>query len=144
MGTNNASTTGCIGMTLLPSVSTLAQMQSAMDQGAGLGAGNTFGPLSDSKAKTKYFSQYQGSRGFNIIKSFIKTRTLFPAKDVSDDPDFTGTTASYTSGYSRPVNTMYWYVITTNTQATATISLATVAHVTFYVKFSSPVVLGAS
>lgn len=140
----NQAYTGFLSGTLLPSTMTSAQMVAAMDGGAGSGLGQGMGPLSNQYAKTKYLTHYQGSKSISTIKAFMKTRTLFQTKDVMDDPDFTGTTSSFTGGASKPVNDAWFYFIQQQGNGTAAAVLNCRASLTYFIKFSSPVVLGSS
>lgn len=119
-------------------------MIAAMDGTAGAGLGQGMGPLSNQYAKTKYLTHYQGSKSIATVKSFMKTKTLFQAKDVVDDPDFTGLTASSVGGASKPVNDAWFYFIQQQGNGTAAAVLNCRAACTFWIKFSGPVVLGSS
>lgn len=141
---NGQAFTGMLSVTLLPSVSNNAQIVAAMDGSAGSGLGVGMGPLANQYAQTRYVSNYQGNNNMVFLKKFMKSKTLFQTKDVTDDPDYTGTTASFTGGASKPVNDAWWYLLLQSGNSGAQPVLNCRVTCTYYVKFSSPVVLGSS
>lgn len=141
---NSQAYTGMISATLIPSQNTQAQMVAAMDGSAGSGLGRGMGPIANQYAQTKYISNYQGNNNMVFLKKYIKTKTLFQAKDVVDDPDFTGTTQAASGGAAKPVNDAWWYLLLQVSNASASPVLNVRVNCTYYVKFSSPLVLTAS
>lgn len=130
--------------TVIPSTMTLTQMRTAADSGGGTGTGVNCDLINDRLARTKYFSRNDANAELIEIKHYIKLKTLYPDKDVKDDPDFTGTTSSFQSGAAAPVNDPYWYIYfqTGSTPASGAgdeCIFQVRATITYYTLFSSPV-----
>lgn len=134
---------GLGSLTLLPSARTLTQMGVAMDAGGASGSGTQCAPLSDTLAKTAYFAGTQSDAGLLELKHYCKTSRIFAAKEVRDDPDFSGTTASFSTGAAAPVNAANWFIMYQNNIAVAASNLNIQGRVecTFYCLFSEPVTL---
>lgn len=129
--------------TLLPSISTLTQIRTAMDGAGSLGSGQNNAALAQPLAVTRSYTQKDGSRSAIKIKKYISMKTLFPDSDVTDDPDFSGTTSTFTSGETAPVANAWMYLITTQyVQSAGNCNVR--FWITYYTKFSGPVVFGAS
>lgn len=128
-------------LTVLPSISTLAQIRAAADTGATTNLGTTCALQCDRFAVNRSFSNANANRDLISLKTYISTATLNPTKDVRDDPDYTGTTATYTSGQSSPANVAYWYIgLQANDVATGLSDTHVQIRVTltYYTQFSSP------
>jgi len=132
-----------ITLTVYPSQYTLAQIRNAADaQGTGTGTGTTCSIQMNRFAVNRTFSNANANRDLISLKTYASTKTLNPTKDVRDDPDFTGTTATYTSGASPPVNISYWYIGLQANEAPAMLSPTEVqvrVSLTYYTLFSSPI-----
>lgn len=127
-------------LTVLPSTMTLAQVRAAADNGGATGTGEQCALENDRFAKTKFFSRPDANADTFQIKHYIASRTLYPNKEIEDDPDFTGTTASFTTGLAAPVATGSYYGILQSTAAVTAIRNCTFRiSVTYYTRFSSPV-----
>lgn len=131
-----------IALTVLPSSMTLAQVRAAADAGGTGGSGNRCDLQNDKLSKTVHFSRPDASSDMVQIKHYCKTKTLFPDKDVVDDSDFQGTTASFTDGLTEPIKEANWYFCLQATEIDASGDedrIRMFVTITYYTLFSSPV-----
>jgi len=129
-------------LTLLPTAMQVTQVRTAVDAGGGTGTGTQCAIQNDRYAKNVYFSNTGANANCVVLKHYMKSKWLFPDKDVSDDPDFTGTTASYVSGATSPTQTANWVLILQANDQVASASGVEItirATITYYTQFSSPV-----
>lgn len=132
--------------TLANSISLMATTESetAVQTAMGTTAGRSQGPLSMPWTKTIHPGALSSGDSVKRITVYCKTKSQYPAKDVVDDPDFTGTTVTFSSGQTAPINRLYFHMIVTQNSNTIAANFAYRIFVTQYVKFSSPNVLANS
>jgi len=94
---NGLNSNACpLAFTLIPSTMTQTQMQAAADHGSTANAGTYCDLMNDRFAKTVHIFGVNSAWCANMdLKQYIKIKTLYPDKDIIDDPDFTGTHASF-------------------------------------------------
>lgn len=141
--TNSTTNPGnLVTCTIVPTTMTKAQFVVACDHNSTTGAGRQMDVLNDPRAKTVMIGSPYGGHDETMISHYVKLKDLYPDKDVETDPDFTGTTTSFTSGLAAPVNLPIWGVLLQSDKAAATsvndITVTIRAQVTFYTIFSSP------
>lgn len=132
--------------TLATSVSLMATTESAsaVQTAMGTTTGRSQGPLSMPWTRTVIPGALSSGDSVKKIKMYCKTKSQYPTGDVTDDPDFTGTTVSFTSGQSAPINNLYYHMIVTQNSNTIAANFAYRLVLTQWVKFSSPNVLANS
>lgn len=129
-----------LSVTLLPSTMTITQIRAAADGGGATGQGVACPLQCDRYARTVHIGTNSANAQLVTISNQIKTKTLFQTDNIKDDPDFTGTTSTYTSGVSAPVNNANWYIgIQANDVPGASTIIQCRVYITFYTQFSSPV-----
>lgn len=139
---SDSSDTRQISFTALPSTMSISQIRTAADAGGTTGQGVTCALQCDRFARNVALGRVNGNGQIVSLKHYIATKTLFPTQDVKDDPDFTGTTASFSSGASAPVNQAYWYFGIQANEADvggADTVITIRIYATYYTQFSSPV-----
>lgn len=132
--------------TLATSVSLMATTESAaaVQTAMGTTTGRSQGPLSMPWVRTVTPGALSSGASVKKIKMYCKTKSQYPAEDITDDPDFTGTTVTFTSGQSAPINNLYYHMIVTQNSNTIAANFAYRIILTQWVKLSSPNVLANS
>lgn len=131
---------------LANSISLMATTESetAVQTAMGSTSGRSQGPLAMPWTKTIHPGALSSGDSIKRITVYCKSKSQYPTKDVTNDPDFTGTTVTFSSGQTAPTNSLYFHMIVTQNSNTIAASFAYRIFVTQYVKFSSPNVLANS
>lgn len=139
----NTQALGQLSFTILPSTMTLAQVRGAADTNGPTGQGNHCDLLNDRFARTVYLGNPNSGKATGYINHYIKLNQLYPQKNILDEDDYTGHTASWTGGATSPIITPAWfgYMQATEVSNGTTIQYEVQLQVTItmYTKFSSPV-----
>jgi len=121
----------------------LAQIRGAADSNGITGSGEECNLINDRFATTHYMGNNAGPQQQVQIRKYIPTKTLYPDKDVRNDPLFQGDTSSWDAGEQGPANNAWWYYSLQATTLNSPTSEDDVFNIrielTYYTLFSGPV-----